>query len=92
MRRRENLVDLEKSEKMRLLSLSYLSIQPRTSPVKFARSPCTDPSGFGSGASSFFVWLLHSRDFMRVMLRLHIFTEVGKKYRIVRDLQCKVIE
>ena len=24
------------------------SIQPRTSLVKFARSPCTDPPGFGS--------------------------------------------
>ena len=28
---------------MRLLSLSEASIQPRTSPPKFARSPCTDP-------------------------------------------------
>ena len=44
-KRCENLVDLEKSEKMRLLSLSEASIQKRTSTLKFARSPCTDPSG-----------------------------------------------
>ena len=31
----ENLVDLEKSEKMRLLSLSEASIQKRTSPPQF---------------------------------------------------------
>ena len=35
VRRCENLVDLEKSEKMRQLSLSEASIQPRTSLQKF---------------------------------------------------------
>ena len=30
---------------MRLFSLSEVSIQPRTSSLKFARSPCTDPPG-----------------------------------------------
>ena len=35
MQKCENLVDLEKSEKMRLLSLSEASIQPRTSLSKF---------------------------------------------------------
>ena len=30
---------------MRLLSLSEASIQERKGPVKFARSPCTDPPG-----------------------------------------------
>ena len=45
MQKRVNLVDLEKSLKMRLLSLSEASIQKRTSTAKFARSPCTDPPG-----------------------------------------------
>ena len=34
----DDLVDLENCRKMRLLSLSKLSIQPRTSPSKFATS------------------------------------------------------
>ena len=35
MQKYENLVDLEKPEKMSIWSLSELSIQPRTSPSKF---------------------------------------------------------
>ena len=42
-------VDLEKCEKMSLLSLSEASIQKCTSTVKFARSPCTDPQGLDRG-------------------------------------------
>ena len=38
MQRNENLVDLENPEKMRLLSLSEVSIQPRTSPPKFLKN------------------------------------------------------
>ena len=33
-----NLVELENPEKMRLLSLSEVSIQPRTSPPKFLKN------------------------------------------------------
>ena len=41
VQRCDNLVDLEKCWKISLLSLSETSMQPRTSPVKFARSgPC----------------------------------------------------
>ena len=35
VQRNANLVDLKNPEKMRLLSLSEVSIQPRTSPLKF---------------------------------------------------------
>ena len=38
MQRNANLVDLENPEKMRLLSLSEVSIQPRTSPPKFLKN------------------------------------------------------
>ena len=53
MRRSENLVDLETWGKMRIRSLSEASIQKRTSTVKFARSPCTDPPGVTSLHSPF---------------------------------------
>ena len=42
MQRNANLVDLEKCCKMRLFSLSQLSIQPRTSPLKFGSQPASD--------------------------------------------------
>ena len=38
MQRNANLVDLENPEKMRLLSLSEVSIQQRTSPPKFLKN------------------------------------------------------
>ena len=38
MQRNANLVDLENPEKMRLLSLSEVSIQPITSPPKFLKN------------------------------------------------------
>ena len=38
VQRNANLVDLENPEKMRLLSLSEVSIQPRTSPPKFLKN------------------------------------------------------
>ena len=38
MQRNANLVDLKNPEKMRLLSLSEVSIQPRTSPPKFLKN------------------------------------------------------
>ena len=41
---------------MRLLSLSEASIQKRTSLVKFARSPCTDPPGFLFFPKRFLSW------------------------------------
>ena len=38
-------VDLAESFPTSIYSQTSASIQPRTSPVKFARSPCTDPPG-----------------------------------------------
>ena len=38
-------VDLGESFPTRIYLQKSASIQPRTSPVKFARSPCTDPPG-----------------------------------------------
>ena len=43
-------VDLDESFPTRIYLQKSASIQPRTSPVKFARSPCTDPPG-GSPAA-----------------------------------------
>ena len=40
-----NLVVLEKCCKMRIWVQKSASIQPQTSSLKFARSPCTDPPG-----------------------------------------------
>ena len=43
MHRCVNLVDIVKSFPMNIYLQNLAAIQPRTSPVKFARSPCTDP-------------------------------------------------
>ena len=45
VQRNANLVDLEKCCKMRLFALSQLTIQPRTSPLKFGSQPASDPPG-----------------------------------------------
>ena len=47
VQRNPNLVDLEKCCKIRLFSLSQLSIQPRTSPLKFGSQPTSDPPPTG---------------------------------------------
>ena len=39
-------VDLGESFPTHIYLQKSASIQPRTSPVKFARSPCTDPPGY----------------------------------------------
>ena len=45
MQKHANLVDLGESFPTHIYLQKSASIQPRTIPVKFARSPCTDPPG-----------------------------------------------
>ena len=45
MQKYVHLVDLVKSFPTNIYLQNLASIQPRTSPSKFARSPCTDPPG-----------------------------------------------
>ena len=71
VQRNANLVDLEKCCKMRLFSLSQLSIQPRTSPLKFGSRPASDPPDRGR---------INSRGYGKVRPRRHGGLRSGKDH------------
>ena len=63
-------VDLDESFPTRIYLQKSASIQPRTSPFKFARSPRTDPPGSMSGAAVILVALLAELDRLKFQISL----------------------